>query len=56
MRTSNIGGDVSWRASCADTIVIALEEPQHEIGLGIRLAFELVSQQSSKAVVGKHGT
>jgi hypothetical protein len=46
MRISNIGGDVSWRASCADTTVIALEEPQLDIGLGIRLAFELVSQQS----------
>jgi hypothetical protein len=41
---------------CAGTTVIALEEPQPEIGLGIRLAFEIVSRQSSNAVVGKRGT
>jgi len=41
---------------CTGTTVIALREPQPEIGLGIRLAFEIVSQQSSNAVVGKRRT
>jgi hypothetical protein len=41
---------------CAGSTVLALEEPPPEIGLGIQLAFEIVSQQSSNAVVAKRGT
>jgi len=54
MRTST--SVAMFRAGvCTGTTVIALREPQREIGLGIRLAFEIVSQQSSNAVVGKRG-
>jgi len=51
MRTST--SVAMFRAGvCTGSTVIALRQPQPEIGLGIRLAFEIVSQQSSNAVVG----
>jgi hypothetical protein len=53
----DFGGDLSRWAPAPPPPWIALEEPQPEIGLGIALAFEIVSKlHSSNAVVGKRGT